>query len=133
MAAALKIDSADERHRYYDPETGRWTSKYPILFGGGDTNLYGYVLNDPVNGVDPSGLFTACWKLGGGIATCFNGDEPFTPQFGQLPPGGPCVGIFCFYPDDNPPLRQPSTEPWPKQPPLTYMPETSTEPNKCGL
>ncbi len=42
--------------RDYDPEVGRWTSKDPILFGGGDTNLYGYVMNDPVNFVDPSGL-----------------------------------------------------------------------------
>jgi RHS repeat-associated protein len=42
--------------RDYDPLTGRWTSKDPILFEGGDTNLYGYVLQDPVNGIDPSGL-----------------------------------------------------------------------------
>lgn len=40
----------------YDPETGRWTSKDPILFGGGDTNLYGYTFSDPVNFIDPSGL-----------------------------------------------------------------------------
>ncbi len=41
--------------RDYDPSTGRWTAKDPILFDGGDTNLYGYVLNDPVNGIDPLG------------------------------------------------------------------------------
>ncbi len=43
--------------RDYDPETGRWTAKDPILFAGGDSNLYGYVLNDPVNLIDPEGLF----------------------------------------------------------------------------
>ncbi len=41
--------------RDYDPETGRWTAKDPILFQGGDANLYGYVLQDPVNWIDPSG------------------------------------------------------------------------------
>ena len=42
--------------RDYDASTGRWFSKDPALFEGGDTNLYGYVLRDPVNFVDPSGL-----------------------------------------------------------------------------
>jgi RHS repeat-associated protein len=42
--------------RDYDAETGRWTTKDPIRFAGGDSNLYGYVLNDPVNLVDPPGL-----------------------------------------------------------------------------
>jgi uncharacterized protein RhaS with RHS repeats len=41
--------------RDYDPEIGRWTTKDPIRFAGGDPNLYGYVLNDPVNLVDPNG------------------------------------------------------------------------------
>ena len=41
--------------RDYDAETGRWTAKDPILFAGGDTNLYGYVLGDPVNLIDPNG------------------------------------------------------------------------------
>jgi hypothetical protein len=35
---------------------GRWTAKDPIFFAGGDTDLYGYVLNDPINLVDPDGL-----------------------------------------------------------------------------
>ena len=43
-------------HRDYMPEIGKWTAKDPILFAGGDTNLYGYVLNDPVNFIDPWGL-----------------------------------------------------------------------------
>ncbi|RYZ82191.1 MAG: RHS repeat-associated core domain-containing protein, partial [Proteobacteria bacterium] len=42
--------------RDYDAETGRWTSKDPILFGGGDANLYGYVAGEPINRTDPSGL-----------------------------------------------------------------------------
>lgn len=43
--------------RDYDPRSGgRWTTKDPIRFMGGDVNLYGYVLNDPVNITDPSGL-----------------------------------------------------------------------------
>jgi RHS repeat-associated protein len=43
-------------YRDYDPETGRWTAKDPILFAGGDTDLYGYCVNDPVNFIDPNGL-----------------------------------------------------------------------------
>lgn len=41
--------------RDYDPQTGRWTSKDPILFEGNDVNLYGYVFQNPVNLIDPSG------------------------------------------------------------------------------
>jgi len=41
--------------RDYDPQIGRWTAKDPIRFEGGDANLYGYVINDPVNFVDQDG------------------------------------------------------------------------------
>ena len=57
--------------RDYDPEAGRWVSKDPIRFAGGDNNLYGYVdsvgeptfetnlygysFNDPVNFIDLEG------------------------------------------------------------------------------
>jgi RHS repeat-associated protein len=43
-------------YRDYDPEVGRWTAKDPIGFAGGDKDLYGYCLNDPVNLSDPWGL-----------------------------------------------------------------------------
>jgi len=47
--------------RDYDAALGRWTSKDPVLFdptlvASGDTNLYMYVLNDPINQSDPNGL-----------------------------------------------------------------------------
>jgi RHS repeat-associated protein len=42
--------------RDYDPQVGRWTAKDPIYFAGGDTDLYGYVLSNPIGLVDPSGL-----------------------------------------------------------------------------
>lgn len=44
------------RARYYDPQVGRFVSKDPIGFEGGDNNLYGYVQNNSVNATDPSGL-----------------------------------------------------------------------------
>ncbi|MDY6950912.1 MAG: RHS repeat-associated core domain-containing protein [Thermodesulfobacteriota bacterium] len=42
--------------RDYDPDVGRWTAKDPIGFAAGDTDLYGYCLNDPMNWIDPLGL-----------------------------------------------------------------------------
>jgi RHS repeat-associated protein len=51
--------------RDYDAQTGRWTAKDPIRFDGGDTNLYGYVANDPVNWIDPAGLLVGTVGAGG--------------------------------------------------------------------
>jgi RHS repeat-associated protein len=42
--------------RYYDPEAGRFMSKDPIRFLGG-LNLYTYVANNPLNRIDPLGLW----------------------------------------------------------------------------
>ena len=44
------------RARYYDPMAGRFISKDPIGFNGGDINLYAAVRNNPINNTDPSGM-----------------------------------------------------------------------------
>ncbi len=51
-----EISLRAQAERYYDGSTGRWLGKDPILFAGGDVNLYGYVLNDAVNFIYPFGL-----------------------------------------------------------------------------
>jgi RHS repeat-associated protein len=38
--------------RDYDSEPGRFVSKAPVVFGCGQTKLYAYVLNDPINLID---------------------------------------------------------------------------------
>jgi RHS repeat-associated protein len=42
--------------RDYSANEGRWTTKDPIGFNGGVSNLYEYVVNDPINIVDVFGL-----------------------------------------------------------------------------
>jgi RHS repeat-associated protein len=53
------------RARYYDPKAGRFVTKDPISFAGGDVNLYAYVGNNPGNRIDPLGLYD---------------DDPFPPN-----------------------------------------------------
>jgi len=51
------------RARYYDPAVGRFVTKDPIGFGGGDYNLYGYVGNNPSRFMDPLGLWRSPWRI----------------------------------------------------------------------
>ena len=44
------------RARYFDPSVGRFLSNDPIAFAASDSNLFRYVNNSPINGLDPSGL-----------------------------------------------------------------------------
>jgi RHS repeat-associated protein len=53
--------------RDYDTVAGKWTAKDPIGFAGGDGNLYGYVVNTPINLADPLGLEPQEVVLYGGI------------------------------------------------------------------
>jgi len=42
--------------RDYDAVTGRWTAKDPILFKASDSNVFGYLFNDPINAIDANGV-----------------------------------------------------------------------------
>ena len=81
--------------RDYDAETGRWTAKDPSRFSGGDTTLYGYVLNDPVNLIDPEGLdwldASANFSAGFGDALTFGGTQWIREQLN----GGTDVVDVC--------------------------------------
>jgi RHS repeat-associated protein len=52
------------RARYYCPSAGRFISEDPLGLAGGDTLLYKYGRNNPVNRTDPSGLLSSCAKCG---------------------------------------------------------------------
>lgn len=61
------------RARYYDSELGRFISPDPLLTSGHPTspqswNRYSYVMNQPLNAVDPSGLFVWSEELGGDVS-----------------------------------------------------------------
>ena len=103
--------------RDYDPETGRWTAKDPILFAGRDTNVYAYVANDPVNAIDPSGkILLPLWaaRIGRVVILIgrlfFGGRAPLPPP--RLPP--PPIGRM------SPPV--PKCPPAPPDPNFGFMP-----------
>ena len=55
------------RFRYYAPEVGRFTTQDPIGLKG-DSNLYAYCANNPVNFIDPSGeIIGPVGAVGGSI------------------------------------------------------------------
>jgi RHS repeat-associated protein len=70
--------------RDYDAHTGRWTSKDPLLFEGGDVNLYRYVDNDPVSRTDPTGLCDAsCTLVGSAMTTAMIGTMVTNQMLGR--------------------------------------------------
>jgi RHS repeat-associated protein len=64
--------------RDYEPASGRWTARDPLLFNGGQFNLYAYASSNPVSLRDPSGLFCVGYSYytgyGAGGKFCFNLD-----------------------------------------------------------
>ena len=83
-------------YRDYDPDTGRWTAKDPIGFAGGDTDLYGYVLNDPINWVDPYGLIVEAEPFNPAPNIPKNMQAP-NPITGLMPGADSTTGPMTFY------------------------------------
>jgi RHS repeat-associated protein len=76
------------RARYYDPKAGRFVTKDPIGFDGGDYNLFVYVGNNPVNFVDPMGLYNPF------------GANPQKPGCDFFPDFNKCATKCCKVHDD---------------------------------
>ena len=62
----MRLESENIDVGNYNPVTGRWLSKDPIGFSGGDGNLYRYSKNDPVNFLDANGKNPIAGALLGG-------------------------------------------------------------------
>jgi RHS repeat-associated protein len=65
--------------RDYSPALGRFVTKDPTQFAGGDTNLYAYAGDDPINHIDPTGLDfwgdVSDWSAAFGDTVTFGGTE----------------------------------------------------------
>ncbi len=69
--SSLNAPVYDYRNRVYSPTLGRFLQMDPILFDGGDINLYKYCTNDPVEMLDPNG--TSIGDIFKSICRCLGG------------------------------------------------------------
>jgi RHS repeat-associated protein len=94
------------RARYYSPTFQRFIPQDPIGFGGGDANLYAYVLENPVNYTDPSGeRLIVPWPWPPPPPPQLPGPRPGEPP----PPVGPpeLTPLPPYFPDPSNPWDAP--------------------------
>ena len=94
------------RARYYNPDIGRFLTVDSILYSD-NTNLYNYVINNPIKYVDPLGLASKAYNPNINWPNWmydpdFNSYWPYTP---------PQYGYYELYPprDFWGPLKNPKT------------------------
>jgi RHS repeat-associated protein len=104
--------------RDYEPETGRWVSKDPARWNGGQTNLYAYASADPMNLSDANGANVCVYRssqryhhawieIGGDPASSYGfwpGDDPFggrgivnNPDPRAQERSSPQTDVICSY------------------------------------
>jgi RHS repeat-associated protein len=83
-------------YRDYDPDIGRWTAKDLIWFAGGNTDLYGYCLNNPINLIDPFGLIVEADSYSPEPDIPKNMLTP-NPISGLMPGADSTTGPMAFY------------------------------------
>ena len=109
-------------YRMYHAQLGKFLSRDPIGYAGGDVNLYRYVGNRPTISVDPRGLWRGpdersnsgpdrVWSAQGGEV------PPFYPNTGHTAPHLPNGGLPPLYPpgsDVGRPPIPPRDSRWPR-------------------
>ena len=70
-------------HRYYDPSTGRYISVDPIGLSGG-LNLYSYANQNPINEIDPLGLYSLTDLNKAWSHYCGGSRTPWFTTFGSI-------------------------------------------------
>ena len=103
--------------RDYDPTTGRWTTIDPLRFHGGQTNLYTYVGNDPINSLDAEGLYAEV------------GVRQFYPM--PVPYAKHCFVRFNGDSRDTLSFDDKGVHPDPNPAGATYSPTTGTQNDDC--
>ncbi|MBL6970673.1 MAG: RHS repeat-associated core domain-containing protein [Desulfobacterales bacterium] len=83
-------------YRYYDPSTGRYLTPDPVGLAGMDPNLYGYVLNNSINLVDPLGLIVEADPFNPAPNIPKNMLAP-NPITGLMPGADSTTGPMAFY------------------------------------
>jgi RHS repeat-associated protein len=127
--------------RDYDPRVGRWTTTDPLRFHGGDSNLYRYVIGDPVNRSDSYGLdaltdnpqvrqiFWDLWQSSLAVGT--QGGEMSEWLLAYSIPFHPNSVLSCTrwpYSNQYRHSQWPKNKPWPRN----YIAQAHTHPTEAG-
>jgi RHS repeat-associated protein len=123
--------------RDYDARVGRWTGKDPIGFGGGQANVYVYVLDDPIDRTDPLGLgslfdcMNACVSSQGlfglgsaaALAVVCAANAPMCAAIAGSAPGAILAACNAAC-DEGPDSGQPASAPTSPTEPTSSSPQT---------